>query len=160
MNNQNDEIKFVSRDGKETISFENESEMNKFLENEEIKDTGNAEAFRAAFKRGEYPSNRDMLEYMDEEKKNKLIDWHKSQPYFQYVDWEKWLDSTEMSTINFIKNNGRFTDNSDGEEKHYFIFDFLPDYTEGLDYVSAYCLEDKGIVYVPDPKYDITDETA
>lgn len=154
MNAQNDKLRFVSRDGKEAISFENEAEMNMFLKSEEIKNIESAKAFRAAFMRGEYPSNRDMLEYMNEEKKKKLVDWHKSQPYFQYVDWEKWLDSTEMTTINFIKNKGRFTDSSDGVEKHYFIFDFLPEYNEGLDYVSAYCLEDEEIVNVPDPQYN------
>lgn len=157
MNSQNDAIRFMSRDKRESISFENDAEMNAFLNAEAAKDSENANAFRAAFSRGEYPSNRDMLDNMNEERRKKFIEWHKSQPYFQYLDWENWLDSTEMTTVNFIKNKGRFTDNSDNEEKNYFILGFLPNYNEGLDYVSAYCLEDQTIYNVPDPKYNISD---
>lgn len=153
MNNPKDEIKFVSRDNRESISFANENELSAFLDAEYAKDSETAEAFKTAFKRGEYPSNRDMLDCMNEEKRKKIVDWHKAQPYFQYVDWEMWLNSTETTTINFIKNKGTFTNNDSGEEKHYFILDFLPDYCEGLDYVSAYCLEDDMVVNTPDPQY-------
>lgn len=157
MNNQNDAIRFVSRDKRETVTFENEAEMNAFLDAEAAKDNESANAFRAAFSRGEYPSNRDMLDNMNEERRKKIIDWHKSQPYFQYLDWENWLNSTEMTTINFIKNKGRFTDDADGEEKNYFILEYVPEYNEGLDYVFAYCLEDQTTLYVPDPKYNISE---